>query len=35
MKPTDVPCDSHAEYNGDYNVTKAKIKVGDCVRISK
>ena len=35
MKPTDVPSDSYAEYNGDYNVTKAKFKVSDCVRISK
>ena len=35
MKPTDVPSDPYAEYNGDYNVIKAKFKVGDCVRISK
>ena len=35
MKPTDVPSDSYAEYYGDYNVIKAKFKVGDCVRISK
>ena len=35
MKPIDVISDSYAEYNEDFNETKPKLKVGDCVRISK
>ena len=35
MKPTDITSDSYAEYNEDSNVTKAKFKVGDHVRIPK
>ena len=35
LKPTDITSDSYAEYNEDSNVTKAKFKVGDHVRIPK
>ena len=35
MKPIDVTSDSYVEHNEDSHVTKAKFKVGGCVRISK
>ena len=35
MKPIDVISDSYAEYNEDSNKKDPKLKVGDCVRISK
>ena len=35
MKPIDIISDSYAEYTEDSNETKAKFKVGDCVRISR
>ena len=35
VKPIGVTSDSYAECNGDSNVTKPKVKVGNHVRISK
>ena len=35
LKPIDVKDNTYAEYNQDFNKKDPKLKVGDCVRISK